>query len=238
MTFFFQMNPIRVILKIVLALLSSIIAVGGCFCSTVQNTSNKARASIIKHVSHGSGGWIKASCSESMHFCKKNIHISNVIKTFLSLHLTVVRGSHSGRWRMTLRSTNRGFVKKNVGRFWYKPRGDWFSFAKVRKLCFCKQTYLRDAHATHTSYIIRRNVRLPRTTVSRTERKVFITFEIWIFFLQKCMDSLQEAFIHPPECDIFISLSIVIYFCHNFFKLNQTFILVGCSEDHRVSVCI
>ncbi len=28
---------------------------------------------------------------------------------------------------------------------------------------------------------------------------VFITFEIWIFFLQKHMDSLQEAFIHPPK---------------------------------------
>ncbi len=36
-------------------------------------------------------------------------------------------------------------------------------------------------------------------TVSGSERKVFITFEIWIFFLQKRMDSLQEAFIHPPE---------------------------------------
>ncbi len=40
---------------------------------------------------------------------------------------------------------------------------------------------------------------LPRTTVSGSEKKVFIMFEIWIFILQKCMDSLQEAFIHPPE---------------------------------------
>ncbi len=31
-----------------------------------------------------------------------------------------------------------------------------------------------------------------------SDRKVFITFEIWIFFLQKRMDSLQEVFIHPP----------------------------------------
>ncbi len=29
--------------------------------------------------------------------------------------------------------------------------------------------------------------------------EVFITFELWIFFLQKRMDSLQEAFIHAPE---------------------------------------
>ncbi len=28
---------------------------------------------------------------------------------------------------------------------------------------------------------------------------MFITFEIWIFILQKCMDSLQEAFIHTSE---------------------------------------
>ncbi len=80
MTFFFQTNPIRVILKMVLALLSSIIAVGGCFCSTVQKTSNKVRVSIIK-----------------------------------------------------------------------------------------------------------------------LKRKVFIMFGIWIFFLQKHMDSLQEAFVHAPE---------------------------------------
>ncbi len=68
------------------------------------------------------------------------------------------------RWSQ-IRSTNWGFVKKNVGGFRYKPRGDWFSFAKVRKLCFlcsCKQTCetsisQRRARATHTSYVIHRN---------------------------------------------------------------------------------
>ncbi len=93
MTFFFQTNPIGVILKMILALLSSIIAVNGCFCYTVQNTSNKVHESIIKCASCGSGVWIKASCSESMRFCKKNVHISNVINTSLSLHLTVVSGN-------------------------------------------------------------------------------------------------------------------------------------------------
>ncbi len=47
--------------------------------------------------------------------------------------------------RSRIRSTKQGFVKKNVGGFRYKPRGDWFSFAKVRKLCFlcsCKQMLL------------------------------------------------------------------------------------------------
>ncbi len=28
---------------------------------------------------------------------------------------------------------------------------------------------------------------------------MFITFEIWIYFLQKRIDSLQEAFIYAPE---------------------------------------
>ncbi len=30
-----------------------------------------------------------------------------------------------------------------------------------------------------------------------SEREVFITFEIWIFFLQKRMDSLQEVLLTP-----------------------------------------
>uniref|UniRef100_A0A671SQE2 Afadin- and alpha-actinin-binding protein-like n=1 Tax=Sinocyclocheilus anshuiensis TaxID=1608454 RepID=A0A671SQE2_9TELE len=41
--------------------------------------------------------------------------------------------------------------------------------------------------------------RLPRMTDSGSDRKVFIMFEIWIFFLQKRMNSLQEPFIHPPR---------------------------------------
>ncbi len=36
-------------------------------------------------------------------------------------------------------------------------------------------------------------------TDTGSERKVFITFEMWIFFLQKHMDSLQEALMHAPE---------------------------------------
>ncbi len=145
------------------------VTLSGCFLSTVQKTWNKACTSVIKHASHGSGGWIKASCSESMRFCKKNIHISN-LNTFLSLHLTVKGGSRSGGWRRTLalrdscrtqkknktkieriRSTKQGFVKKNVRGFWYKPRGDWFSFDKVWKLCFlcyCKQT--RETSISHS----------------------------------------------------------------------------------------
>ncbi len=40
---------------------------------------------------------------------------------------------------------------------------------------------------------------LPHVAVRSSEREVFITFEIWIFIFQKRMDSLQGAFIHPPE---------------------------------------
>ncbi len=75
-----------------------------------------------------------------------------------------------------------------------------FRFAKVRKLCFlcsCKKltrlAYLRGAYVLHHP-----PARLARKTVSWSEKKV-ITFEIWIFLLRKRMDSLQEAFIHPPE---------------------------------------
>ncbi len=55
MTFFFQMNPIGVILKMLLALLSFRMGVDGCFCSTVLKQSNKECASIIKRASHGLG---------------------------------------------------------------------------------------------------------------------------------------------------------------------------------------
>ncbi len=42
--------------KNVLALPSFIMAVGGRFCSAVQNKSNKVHPSVIKRASHGSGG--------------------------------------------------------------------------------------------------------------------------------------------------------------------------------------
>ncbi len=51
----------------------------------LYNQINKVRTSIIKRALHGSGASLKASCSKSMHFLKKNIHISNVINTFLSI---------------------------------------------------------------------------------------------------------------------------------------------------------
>ncbi len=43
--------------------------------------------------------------------------------------------------------------------------------------------------------------------------KVFITFEIWIRFLQQHMDSLQEAFIHAPEpCEEHFIMEVLTLF--------------------------
>ncbi len=67
-TLIFQTNLIRVILKMILALPS---IRKGVFVK--QSKSSLKCASVIKRPSRGSGGWIKAS--ESMHFCKTNIHI-------------------------------------------------------------------------------------------------------------------------------------------------------------------
>ncbi len=54
MTFFFQTNPIRVILKIVLAPPSLTMGINGCLLDPVWKT-NKVRASVIKRRSHDSG---------------------------------------------------------------------------------------------------------------------------------------------------------------------------------------
>ncbi len=117
------------------------------------------------------------------------------------------------RWERTkrrsrIRSTKQGFVKKNVRGFRYKPRGDWFSFGKVRKLCFlCSyKQMLFFARLTHTcaapvSYVIRRKGSLLWTRIrqiAEVAQNCLYRFEnIFFFFLQKRIDSLQEAFIHP-----------------------------------------
>ncbi len=63
---------------------------------------------------------------------------------------------------------------------------------------FCSLYAFVTNHATPTSYVICRNGFRVRQ-LAEVRKKVFIMFEIWIFILQKCMDSLQEAFIHSPE---------------------------------------
>ncbi len=83
----------------------------------------------------------KTTAFFQMHFQEKNIVL------------------YSGQY-----STNRGFVKKNVVRFRNKPRGDWFSFAKVENLVsfapvnkLVRLAYLWGTCAAHTSYVIRWN---------------------------------------------------------------------------------
>ncbi len=68
--------------KIVLAPPILSMGINGCLLDPVQKMWKKYLASVIKHPAHGSGGWIKALCSEAMRFWKINIHISNIINTF------------------------------------------------------------------------------------------------------------------------------------------------------------
>ncbi len=66
--------------------------------------------------------------------------------------------------------------------------GNFASFAPVNKLT--RLAYLRGAYLRRNSFLVRHIAYV---------RKVFIMLEIQIYFLQKCMVSLQEAFIHPLE---------------------------------------
>ncbi len=79
--------------------------------------------------------------------------------------------------------------KENVGGFRYEPRGDWFSFAKVRKRSFSEAHARRLRHPPE---------RFPSTTVSGSDNLFNYIWNMDIY-LTKPMDSLQEAFIHPPE---------------------------------------
>ncbi len=58
-----------------------------------------------------------------------------------------------------IRSTKQGFVKKNVRGLRYKPRGDWFSFGKVRKRCFLC-SYKHKQRKLHTTVYIVLNMDL------------------------------------------------------------------------------
>ncbi len=90
-----------------------------------------------------------------------------------------------------------------------EPKGDWFSIAKVRKLCFlcsCKQM-LVFARLTCACTICIHTVSSAGKAVSceraydsqrKSHKTVYIILHMDFIFLQKCMDSLQEAFIHTP----------------------------------------
>ncbi len=80
----------------------------------------------------------------------------------------------------------------------FSASNSWLAFCFVLSSALSRSSRITGAWPTHTSYIIHLE-RLLHMTVSGSERKVFITFQIWIFFLKECINSLQEAFIHPPE---------------------------------------
>ncbi len=85
MTFFFQTNPIGVILKIVMALPSIIIAVGVFFFSTVHKTSNKTRASII-NVPVRESQSPPTTLTRSQSLITEHRHLSPLIKSTISTH--------------------------------------------------------------------------------------------------------------------------------------------------------
>ncbi len=138
-----------------------------------------------------------------MCFCKKNIHISNVINTFLSLPLSVERRSRSGGWRrmyaqcaseisfLTLAKENQSplGLYRNPDIFLYKSSfcasNSWPGF------CFVL--------SPHSSLITqsRRHPpeRLPLLTVRWSERCVYYVWNMDIFLTK--MHGF--AFIHPPK---------------------------------------
>ncbi len=164
-----------------------------------------------------------------MRFCKKNIHIINF---FLSLHY-----GEGTKCQSRIRSTKRGFVKKNAGGFRYKPRGDWFSFGKVRKHCFlssCKQTLFLARRACAApavrpiSSTRRQSLLNARTTVGESYTTVYCLKKQK--FLQKFIDLLQEAFIHVRHILIWMDALYVTTFgllnknthpCHYRLKLGR-----------------
>ncbi len=112
------------------------------------------------------------------------------------------------RWWWFLHSfwRNKGQIFQSIARAWHRNEAPksaiWFGSSTYRLHRYRCNIGTGFRYPTLRLHPTSSTGTLPHTTVSRSERKVFITFEIWIFFLQKHMDSLQEAFIHAPElCD-------------------------------------
>ncbi len=154
-----------------------------------------------------------------MRFCKNNLKFSNVINTFLSLLLTVVRGSRSGRWCRTYASLlwdilvlrvclqeqrKQSFLtlaKENQSPLGWYPNPPTFLFTNPNfVLLICDWRFVSSLsafvinHITPTSYVIRWNCFRIRPSAEVREKCL-----LCLKFLQKCMDSLHEAFIHPLE---------------------------------------
>ncbi len=87
--------------------------------------------------------------------------------------------------------------------FRYKPRGDWFSFAKVRKLCFlcsCKQT--RETSISHRRVcdvyvLLHPPERLPRMTVAEVRESVYNILNMYIFLTKTYRFTTGGLYSHP-----------------------------------------
>ncbi len=121
-----------------------------------------------------------------------------------------------------IRSTKRGFIKKNVRGFRYKPRGDWFSFAKVRKLCFF--CFLCSCKQTGETSISQRSMRLTSSagtasvydSQQKWEKSVYNIFNMDIF-LTKTHGFVGGGLYPPPEpCEACFNMdwcTLFDYFC-------------------------
>ncbi len=131
-----------------------------------------------------------------------------------------------------IRSTKRGFVKKNVRGFRYKPRGDWFSFAKVRKLCFrCsyKQTLffarLTHACAAPASYGIHRKGSLSWTRVrqiAEVTQNCLYRFKFVFVFYKNASIRYRRPLFTPRSLVMHVLIRMCALYLTTFALLNTT----------------
>ncbi len=149
-----------------------------------------------------------------MHFCKKNIHISNVINTFLSILLFVVHGSHSSGWRMRralaseicsrvcLQEERKGkpasswLISKSSDIFLYRSSfcasNSWPAFCFVLSPC---SSVSRNAD-NPTSFARTASFRL---WVKWSERSVYYIKNMDFYKNMKSMDALTGGLYSPPR---------------------------------------
>ncbi len=135
---------------------------------------------------------------ESMNFCKIIIHISNVINTIFSLPLTVVCVRRVGGRHLWDKQEQRKQSFLNLANENHKHDLAYieiiqhFSWFPNSWLAFCLFLSLRLSLITQHAVLRHLPERLPHTTVSRNEKKVFIMFEILTFILQKRMNQIKS----------------------------------------------
>ncbi len=125
--------------------------------------------------------------------------------------------------RSRIRSTKWGFVKKNVGGFRYKPRGDWFCFAKVRKLCFlcsCKQT-LVFARLTRMRYAYESLSWMRVWQLVEVQESCLYRFKYWFFFYQNTLIRYRRHLFTPLSCVRYVLIWMDALYSTTFGLLNK-----------------